>query len=357
MEERRYPMQGFGNPPYVKPSFGFGNPPYVKPSFGQSFKLNDEDNDKNSLYSGGEQRTQPRRMEICPLQTGSENRCYATTSAGQSFKLNDEDNDKNSLYSGGEQRTQPRRMEICPLQTGSENRCYAMTSAGSENRCYATTSAGESLILKDDDDKTSDFPSLKRQLEAELQDFQEVDQCVKKVIRDPLYNTLKCPQALNALDCMLEDGCIFSGSPFLLELPENVRLSVTDLLKKMELDSVDSCDPHNLLKPVGVLVNALSELDDETVTLILDLDDEDRCQVLKLVEGLLEQVCSTDAGVPQWSGQFSENMTMATQLLTSCGLRLAEDSLDPTLGSPGAPNEALLALYIILKGLDMLWGP
>ncbi|KAJ8365115.1 hypothetical protein SKAU_G00139460 [Synaphobranchus kaupii] len=195
-------------------------------------------------------------------------------------------------------------------------------------------------------------------VEEDLHDFGEMDQSIKKLIWDPLYKTLNCPQALYALDCMLEEGCIFTDSSSLLDVPENVRLSVQDLLKVVGLDTVEPSDRNNLLKPIGLLVGALSELDEEAVTLIVDLDSEVRGQLLKLVEGVLEQVYSMDGGVPERNGQFSENtMSMATKVLDSCGLQLAENSLDPSLGSPGAPDAALMALYITLKGLNLLLGP
>ncbi|XP_064177428.1 uncharacterized protein LOC135247648 isoform X2 [Anguilla rostrata] len=193
-----------------------------------------------------------------------------------------------------------------------------------------------------------DFPRLKWRVEAELQDFGDMDQSARKLIWVSLYKTLKSPQDLYELGCMLEEG-IFTGS---------VSRSVQDLLQLLGLDSVESSDAHDLVKPIGFLVSALSELNEEVVTLILDLDDEVRGQVLELVEGVLEQVCSLDDGVPQKSGQFSENtMRMATQVLASCGLKLARDSLDPSLGFPGHPDVTLLALYILLKGLDKLLGP
>ncbi|KAJ8365111.1 hypothetical protein SKAU_G00139420 [Synaphobranchus kaupii] len=197
-----------------------------------------------------------------------------------------------------------------------------------------------------------DFPRLKKCVEAELRDFGEMERRVKELIWDPLYQTLKFPQALYALDYMLEGGCVFTDSSSLLEVPKSVHV----LLERVGPDSVES--PNSLIHSIGFLVSALSELDEEAVTLIVDLDSDNRGQLLKLVEGVLEQVCSMDGGVPQRSGQFSENiMRMATQVLTSCGLRLGEDSLDPSLGSPGAPDVALLALYITLKGLNMLLGP
>ncbi|XP_035259671.1 uncharacterized protein LOC118220133 isoform X1 [Anguilla anguilla] len=193
-----------------------------------------------------------------------------------------------------------------------------------------------------------DFPRLKWRVEAELRDFGDMDQSARKLIWVSLYKTLKSPQDLYELGCMLEEG-IFTGS---------VSRSVQDLLQLLGLDSVESSDAHDLVKPIGFLVSALSELNEEVVTLILDLDDEVRGQVLELVEGVLEQVCSLDDGVPQKSGQFSENtMRMATQVLASCGLKLAGDSLDPSLGFPGHPDVTLLALYILLKGLDKLLGP
>lgn len=198
-----------------------------------------------------------------------------------------------------------------------------------------------------------DFPRLKRRVEAELRDFGDMDQSARKHIWMSLYKTLKSPQDLYKLGCMLEEG-FFTGSSSLLEVPESVQ----NLLQVLGLDSVESSDAHDLLKPIGFLVSALSELNEEVVTLIVDLDDEVRGQVLKLVEGVLEQVCSLDDGVPQKSGQFSENtMRMATQVLASCGLKLAGDSLDPSLGFPGFPDVTLLALYILLKGLDKLLGP
>ncbi|KAJ8264645.1 hypothetical protein GJAV_G00151980 [Gymnothorax javanicus] len=200
-----------------------------------------------------------------------------------------------------------------------------------------------------------DFPNLKRRVKEELRDFREMDRSTKKLIWDPLYETVKYPQALYALDCMLEEGSCSSGTSLLLEVPEDIRLRVQSLLELVGLDGAEASEPNDLLKPMGFLVSALSELEVEAVTLILELDREVRGQVLKLVESVLELVYSSDGQVPQWDRVFSENAVgTASRIMTSCGLSLGKDGLDPSLGSQGAPGATLLALYIALKGLGML---
>ncbi|KAG7492404.1 hypothetical protein MATL_G00013860 [Megalops atlanticus] len=200
---------------------------------------------------------------------------------------------------------------------------------------------------------------MKQQVTVEFKEFKDMGWDVKKIIWDPLSKTLKCPQALYALDYVLEQGYICAGSPSLLdEVPADVRKGVEDLLQVVGLDNVDSSDSSDLLKCLGLLVSALAVLNEEAVTLIVGLEGPDRHQVLELVEGLLEQVYSWEGGVPQWSEQFSENIvTVATQVLEFCGLRLDEERLDPSLGTQGAPDMTLLALYITLQGLNMLMEP
>ncbi|XP_036392901.1 uncharacterized protein LOC118783242 [Megalops cyprinoides] len=201
-----------------------------------------------------------------------------------------------------------------------------------------------------------DFSSMKQQVTAEFKEFRNMDRDVKKIIWDPLSKTLKCPQALYALDCVLEQGCICTGSPSLLDVvPADVRKDAEDLLQMVGLDSVDSSDSSDLLKCLGLLVSALAMLNEGAVTLIVGLEGPDRHQMLELVEGLLEEVYSGEGGVPRWNEQFSENIvTVATQVLEFCGLKLDKDRLDPSLGTQGAPDMTLLALYITLQGLNML---
>ncbi|KAJ8373069.1 hypothetical protein AAFF_G00271240 [Aldrovandia affinis] len=194
-----------------------------------------------------------------------------------------------------------------------------------------------------------DFPTMKQQVEADLRCFTEMARGVKRLIWDPLSRILTCPQALYALNSMLDDGCLCTDSPSPLDkVPEDLRQSFQCLLQVVGLDRVEEFDCFNLLKPLGLLVGVLADLGEETVTLIMGLGSgEVRGQVLNLVEAALELVYSGDGGDPQWSEQFSRN-TMTVEILMSCGLDLDD------LGSPGNPDEALLALYIALQGIHML---
>ncbi|KAJ8365116.1 hypothetical protein SKAU_G00139470, partial [Synaphobranchus kaupii] len=111
---------------------------------------------------------------------------------------------------------------------------------------------GSDGVAEFGEEVAGDFPRLKRRVEAELRDFKEMDRSVKKCIWEPLYQTLKFPQALYALDCMLEGGCVFTDSSSLLEVPKSVHV----LLELVGLDSVQS--PNSLIHPIGFLVGALS---------------------------------------------------------------------------------------------------
>ncbi|KAJ8413755.1 hypothetical protein AAFF_G00082620 [Aldrovandia affinis] len=160
------------------------------------------------------------------------------------------------------------------------------------------------------------------------------------------------PLPLTKTEAQLEEGCLCTLNPSPLDkVPEGLRLSVQHLLQVAGLDRVEDFDCLNLLKPLGLLVGTLADLGKETVTLIMGLDSEVRGQVAELVEAVLERVCSGDGGDLQWSERFSRNtVTVADGMLMSCGLNLGED-----LGSPGAPDVALLALYIALQGIGMLF--
>ncbi|KAG9346233.1 hypothetical protein JZ751_008058 [Albula glossodonta] len=201
-----------------------------------------------------------------------------------------------------------------------------------------------------------DFKELKKSVTNELQAFMNMDRGTKKSIWDDLSRTTKCPQALYILDCMLEEGHVSADSPSPLdEVPGNLREGIQKLLELVRLYDSDFSGPDSLLSSLGLLVSSAAVLDEEAVNLTINLGGEDRGQVLKLVEAALEKVCGGDFSDPQWSKRFSESIVSVTnQILVLCGLKLGEDMLDPSLGTSGAPDGALLALYILLLGGNML---
>ncbi|KAG9346234.1 hypothetical protein JZ751_008059 [Albula glossodonta] len=203
---------------------------------------------------------------------------------------------------------------------------------------------------------TGDFKELKKSVTNELQAFTNMDRGTKKSIWDDLSRTTKCPQALYILDCMLEEGCVSTDSPSRLdEVPGNLREGIQKLLELVRLYDSDFSGPDSLLRTLGLLVSSAAVLDEEAVNLTINLGSENRGQMLKLVEAALEKVCGGDFSDPQWSKRFSESIVSVTnQILVLCGLKLGEDTLDPSLGTSGAPDGALLALYILLLGGNML---
>ncbi|KAI1887128.1 hypothetical protein AGOR_G00202940 [Albula goreensis] len=207
------------------------------------------------------------------------------------------------------------------------------------------------LVMDNDD-----FKELKKSVTNELKAFTNMDWGTKKSIWDDLSRTTKCPQALYILDCMLEEGHVSADSPSPLdEVPGNLREGIQKLLELVSLYDSDFSGPDSLLSSLGLVVSSAAVLDEEAVNLTINLGGEDRGQMLKLVEAALEKVCSGDFSDPQWSKRFSESIVSLTnQILALCGLKLGEDTLDPSLGTSGAPDGALLALYILLLGGNML---
>ncbi|KAJ8264643.1 hypothetical protein GJAV_G00151690 [Gymnothorax javanicus] len=309
----------------------------------------------------------PEDLTQIPQEQELEKECFGThpeewtsTHKVRELSVSDDDFEKQSFGRRPEEWTSTHKVrELSVSDDEYEIRSFGRRPDIGENEAGDWTPISQVPELHEEiHERYLDFPSLKRGTETELHDFGEMDQSMKKLIWGPLCETLKCPEALYALNCMLEEGSVSTGGSSLLEMSDDVTLKVDNLLKVMGLDSAESSDPPNLLNPLGLLVGSLSELDQEALTLILDLDGEDRGQVLKMVESVLEQVYSMDGGVPHWSSQFSENaIRMATQVLESCELYLDENGLDPSLGSHGAPAEGLISLYISLKGLDLLLGP
>ncbi|KAG9346232.1 hypothetical protein JZ751_008057, partial [Albula glossodonta] len=201
-----------------------------------------------------------------------------------------------------------------------------------------------------------DFKVLKKCMTEELQAFMTMDRGTKKSIWDHLSRTMMCPLALYILDCMVEEACVFADSPSRLdEVPDDIREGIQKLLELVRRYDSNFSGPDSLLRSLELLVSSAAVLEEEALNLTINLGSEDRGQVLKLVEAALEKVCGGDFSDPQWSKRLSESIVSLTnQILALCGLKLGEDMLDPSLGTSGAPDEALLALYILLQGINML---
>ncbi|XP_066554797.1 gasdermin-A3 [Amia ocellicauda] len=203
---------------------------------------------------------------------------------------------------------------------------------------------------------TLDFPALKRQVQKEFAEFENLDKCARKDIWGVLSKIIMCDQALTALDYILEEGGVDPDSPSYLDsLSEGNRGSVQELLRLVGLDPSDAPDPNELMAPFNLLVNAFIELEGTATNLICSLNTDDCHKQLKLVEWLLQQVYSGSAVPPDWTVQFPEDsVRLAGELLEACGLQLSEQRLDPSLGTPGSPDLSLLSFYIALQGLDRL---
>lgn len=195
--------------------------------------------------------------------------------------------------------------------------------------------------------------------EMDLSPLAELSESTQCVLFKGLQETLRDRTALSYLQCVLEDLCC-GETPDKAdcdELSENQRKLVSAILDRLGVDSpteASQCDDPAQLNAAHLLVSAMGELPDETLTIL----SESCPYFLKAFDTLMcmlkdrRELLSTQC--PPLLLQDEMAFQLAEQLLSSTNVMLKRDDDRLWVETGSETGDPLLVLCLSTRGLTML---